>query len=492
MPETVTLSPPPVFFIKSISEQGYSLSTAIADLIDNSIAAEATRVEILFDYNSFPLKLFIADNGNGMDADSLTANMRFPSADLDIYRGQRDLGRFGLGLKTASFSQSRRFSVISKIGNEAYHGRTWDVEFLKTTEDWTLIVEPASFADETIKLFDKCSSNFHAHDSNFEVKTLVVWEQLYKLENQAKKFEIADEVDELRSHLGLVFHRFISTGKVQIRLNNQLLEGFEPFPEHEKGVQLVSENFWNTEDSYIRFQGIILPKRSAAEAKEGSLIWVPYGKTLDDMQGIFVYRNDRLISFGGWLKTISKSGWLQFARIRIDISNINDSQFHLNVAKSSLKLPFGLRKAMKEMVEYVTLQAGKEYKERQAAKVTRPSAGRSGLSLLTRETNGRGVTLRINPDFELIRQLETGLDADNATRLSILLQLIEGKINQLWTGEIDSATDVSEIGSKTRERMQRLKEYYMNAGYSWEEVRQFLTESFGHENAVINIIDNLT
>jgi len=101
------------------------------------------------------------------------------------------------------------------------------------------------------------------------------------------------------------------------------------------------------------------------------------------------------------------------------------------------------------------------------------------LSLLTRETSGRGVRLKINSDFELIRQLETSLDADNFSKLAILLQLIEGKINQLWTGDIDSATDVSEIAGQTRERMLQLKDYYISAGYSWEEVRQFLIESFG-------------
>ncbi|WP_300599985.1 ATP-binding protein [Niabella sp.] len=492
MAESIVLSPPPVFFIKSISEQGYSLSTAIADLIDNSLAAEANRIELLIDPNTSPLRFFIADNGCGMSGNELTSNMRFPSADLDEPRSDNDLGRFGLGLKTASFSQARRFSLISSKDKKSYEARTWDVEYLKETQDWTLMVENEATTNSYLQDFETLSLNFHARNSSFEPSTIVIWDHLYKLEKLQKKSEINDELEELRSHIGLVFHRFIKSGKVEIRLNNLLIDAFDPFPVNAAGVQLVAENYWQTVHSFIRFQGIILPKRSAIEAKEPLSQWAPQGKTLDETQGMFIYRNDRLISYGGWLRTIPKSVWLQFGRIRIDITNSNDSEFHLNVAKSSLKLPFGLRRAMAEMVSYVASQAAKEYRERMASNVIRNVVTKKGMTLILRENGAAGPILRINQEFDILRQLQDQLNPAQLDMLNTIIGLIENKLNQIWKSDINSASDIEEgISDIQKQQAQKLAEYYKAEGYSKEEIRDFLLESFGQNPNTKILINTL-
>ena len=480
MPESIILSPPPVFFIKSISEQGYSLSTAIADLVDNAVTAGATRIELLMDANTAPLRFFIADNGCGMTADELKENMRFPSADLDEQREGNDLGRFGLGLKTGSFSQARRFALVSSKAGDPWESRTWDVEYLKETKDWTLLVESAEATARYLTDYEILSANFHARSTAFEPRTLIVWDHLYKLERLKKKSEINDELEDLRSHIGLVFHRFLQSGKIQIRLNNALIDGFDPFPVNAPGVQLVSENYWQTGDVFIRFQGIILPKRSAAEAKNPPSVWAAPGRTLDEMQGMYVYRNERLISYGGWLRAIPKSVWLQFGRIKIDISNVNDSEFHLNVAKSSLKLPFGLRRAMAEMVTYVAAQAAKEYRERMASNVIRNTVTQKGLSLVVRENTSTGPVLRISHEFEILRQLEQQLSAEQLDMLKIVTGLLENKLNQVWKGDITVASDTDDkIDDARKQQMTKLVKYYEQSGYSPEEIREFLLESFG-------------
>jgi HSP90 family molecular chaperone len=107
-------NPNPEFLIKSIAEQGYSLETALADLMDNSITANASRIEVLTKIDQEPFTLFLSDNGDGMSKDSLKRNMQFPSKSPDDSRESNDLGRFGLGLKTASFSQTRAFTVLSR------------------------------------------------------------------------------------------------------------------------------------------------------------------------------------------------------------------------------------------------------------------------------------------------------------------------------------------------------------------------------------------
>jgi hypothetical protein len=488
MPKSVILAPPPVFFIKSISEQGYTLSSAVADLIDNSVAAGATRVEILLDSHNLPLSLFIADNGSGMNAEELTANMRFPSADMDVARGPLDLGRFGLGLKTASFSQSRKFTVISRNAETDFEGRSWDVEFLK--EDWALIIETPEDVKSLCTDFEAVSRNFHEHDENFELKTLVIWEQLYKLERLMRKNGIGDDLEELRSHLGLVFHRYISDGRLRIRLNNLLVEAFDPFP-HLPGVQIISENFWQSGDDFIRFEGIILPKRAAAETREGLTDWAPAGRTLEEMQGIYIYRNGRLIRYGAWLKAISKSIYLQFGRIRIDAGNTADGDFQLNVAKSSLIIPFGLRRAMAEMVKTVAAQAAKEYRERIAAGVIRPAATPSGLSLITRVSGAAGAVLQINQEFELLRRMQQELQPAQLLLLSDFITLVEHKLNELWTGETNTAEINEGLSAAMKDKISRVNTYYQESDYSPEEIKDLLLDSFGRNNEVRNYIETL-
>ncbi|WP_316820825.1 ATP-binding protein [Pedobacter gandavensis] len=492
MQESIILSPPPVFFIKSISEQGYTLSTAISDLVDNSIAAGAKRIEILLDTTSSPLRLFIADNGGGMSPDELNLNMRFPSADLDVPRGINDLGRFGLGLKTASFSQSRKFTVLSKKSSSIYSGRSWDVEHLRETNNWSLIINSDAEVSTLISEFYGASKNFHQQSIDFQPNTLIVWDCLYKLEKVIKKHDINDELDELRSHLGLVFHRFIQNGVIQIRLNNSLIEGFEPFPNNVRGVQTVSENFWETSDAYVKFQGIVLPKRSATEAKEKGSDWVPEGRTLEELQGIYVYRNDRLINYGGWLRAIPKSIYLQFGRIKIDITNINDEEFHLNVAKSSLKIPFGLKKAMSEMVNHVAAQALKEYRERMASAVIRSMTNAKGLSIILRETNSYGPRLRINSEFEIFRKLKDGLSTEKNEILNIFVALIESKLNEIWKGEISTTEIIEDFDNQHEKRILKIKKYYEEAGYSLQEIKELLLDSFGQTGKIKILINSLT
>lgn len=490
----INLPPPPVYFIKSISEQGYSLSTAIADLIDNSIAAGASRVEILIDTNNRPLKLYVADDGKGMESDELTENMRFPSADLDLERGAGDLGRFGLGLKTASFSQARKFTVISKLkgSTDNYEGRTWDVEYLKTTNnEWTLIVESHDRVTVSVDDFNNLSGAFHSFDPQFVPQTLIVWNTLYKIEKLKTRTELNDEIEELRNHLSLVFHRFIANKKLCIRLNNSIVPVFDPFPVHETDVQSVSESYWQVDNGFIKFQGIILPKRALEESKSEESNWNISGKSLEELQGIYVYRNDRLINYGGWLRSIPRSIQLQFGRVRVDISSLNDALFHINVAKASLKIPFSLKKAMADMIGLVARQAGKEYRERIVSNVIRSKVTSSGLSLISKDVTSVGPILRINTEFELIRQLKETLGIEEVQKLDIIFDLLEKKLNQIWKGESGSTEIESEIYGPEKDKITNAKKYYEQLEYSSAEIESWLMETYGNSNEKREFIKSL-
>src|SRR5687768_16355260 len=97
--------------MRSLSDMGYDFAQAIADVVDNSIAAEATEVRIDIEFDGDESWVRIADNGAGMRPEVLKEAMRYgANREYD----EDDLGKFGLGLKTASMSQCRRLTVASR------------------------------------------------------------------------------------------------------------------------------------------------------------------------------------------------------------------------------------------------------------------------------------------------------------------------------------------------------------------------------------------
>ncbi len=230
--------PNPEFLIKSIAEQGYSIETAISDLIDNSISAGCKRVEILTDTETDPFKLFIVDDGEGMKNNQLFENLKFPSNSPEFIRSNKDLGRFGLGMKTASFSQTRKFTVISREkGTKEFSAFTWDVDLLKKLNEWKIIENTNDEILEIIDHYLRLSNNLLENNNDFIFNTIVYWEGLYKyenylnVENKIESLNI-DITENTNQYLSIVFHQFLKKEKDQltIRINNLLVIPFNPFP----------------------------------------------------------------------------------------------------------------------------------------------------------------------------------------------------------------------------------------------------------------------
>lgn len=284
-------TPNPEFLIKSIAEQGYSLETALADLMDNSISATADNIEILIDIEKEPFILYLADNGAGMNEDALRAAMQFPSCSPEHARKNGDLGRFGLGMKTASFSQTRRFTVLSrKKGEKKYSARTWDVDILKRKE-WKLLVNSETEIEEMVSNYKKLSETYFNSFKSYEPNTIVVWNGLYKfenyIENKNRKDAIKKEITEVTSdHLSLVFHRFIERKELplKIRINNQILEAFNPFPMEEKDFRSIEYKQRSFGNDAIKIEGFVLPSRSMEESKNSITKWTTKYRSLMDME----------------------------------------------------------------------------------------------------------------------------------------------------------------------------------------------------------------
>ena len=133
--------------IESLRAVGYSLPTAIADIIDNSIAAKAKNIWLDFYWDGCDSRISILDDGVGMEEDVLSNAMRPGSQSPTDTRDPSDLGRFGLGLKTASFSQSRILSVVSKTSKGEKSRRCWDLNFVSKHNEWRLLKEVTSVAN---------------------------------------------------------------------------------------------------------------------------------------------------------------------------------------------------------------------------------------------------------------------------------------------------------------------------------------------------------
>lgn len=457
--KNISADPNPEFLIKSIAEQGYSLETAIADLIDNSITANASNIELITIQDQEPFILCLADDGDGMSESELIKNLQFPSKSPEEIRNKEDLGRFGLGLKTASFSQTRSFTILSRKKNSLeYSGYTWDVNYLKEN-GWKIIINSKEEISEFIKLHNNESSNHLSQFDNFKPNTLIFWKGLYKFENyiqvskkqEAFKNEITQTTCE---YLSIVFHRFMENKKkkLNIRVNNVLLEPFNPFPsENNSELRILEPIQKNIGDDIIKIQGFVLPNKAIKESIDKNNIWCSRTKSLMDMEGIYIYRSDRLILFGGWNNIIKKSPKLQLARLKVEIGNKVDHLLHLNVAKSSINIPYDLKISFYREIVNLQNEAKKEYHNYGLQILTNKQVGQVE-KLYTKVATNKGVLLAINQDFKLLKSLKETLTKEQNSILNIILKITTNVINTIrQVDEVEvisnqkNTTDINDI-----------------------------------------------
>jgi len=439
-------TPNPEFLIKSIAEQGYSLETSLADLMDNSISAKADKIEVLIKMNNEPFTLFLADNGNGMDEQTLKESMKFPSNSPETKRGVNDMGRFGLGMKTASFSQTRYLTVLSrKRGTKKYIGRTWDVNHLKEI-GWQIEIETEDEVNSLIESYSKLSSDHLNSFESFEPNTIVVWKGLFKFESyiedeNSRQNALKKEISEVTSdYLSLVFHRFMerANSPLQIRINNNRIKPFNPFPINQKDFRPIAYKERVFRNDKIKIEGFILPSRSIDESKNGLTIWTTKNRGLMDMEGIYIYRANRIILFGEWLGVIKKGPRLQLARLRVDVGNSVDHLLHLNVAKSQVVIPHDLIKAFERYIEELKIEAEREFYNRGIRRFSNNTRD-NNTQLFERKASNKGVLLELNIDFPLLKSLKSELSKEQNSKLNLIMRMVNTRINEIRKTHEDKA-----------------------------------------------------
>lgn len=360
-------SPPASAMVESLRGVGYSLATAIADIIDNSIAASAQNVWLQFQWSGADSWISILDDGSGMLEEELSSAMKLGGKSPLEERSKTDLGRFGLGLKTASFSQCRRLTVATKKQG-AISTRRWDLDYIaKANEGWPLLKRPHEGAEGRL-----------APLSYLKNGTLVLWEELDRIVGDAR---VGDErahdaflaqIDYVEKHLAMVFHRFLDGKKsgVNIYINgsddNDRIRPWDPFLTNLATRKRPLEPI-PTEFGSVKVQGFILPHKDRLAKKDFEQGAGPEGWTAQ--QGFYVYRNKRLLVPGSWLglgrgKRWSKEEAHKLARIQLDIPNTADSAWKIDIKKSTARPPLAIRERLIAIAEDVRERARKVFVHR--------------------------------------------------------------------------------------------------------------------------------
>ncbi|SHJ73956.1 Histidine kinase-, DNA gyrase B-, and HSP90-like ATPase [Clostridium amylolyticum] len=412
---TINLPPYAPTLMESTRAIGYSLETAIADIIDNSIAAQASKISIKF----FPVGepyISILDNGLGMTGNGLNIAMQYGSKNPNEKRDLRDLGRFGLGLKTASLSQCRTLSVIS-LKNGELSGRRWDVDHVLNTGEWSLIILE-DYEMKQMPQFNELIEN--------ENGTLVVWQNLDRLSVGESDFvtSFGFKMDVVREHISLVFHRYLSgeqgLNKIKILINSDNLKASDPFL-IKKSTQLMDDESINIKGQNVVVTPYILPHISKLTESEISDLGGKDG--LRKKQGFYVYRNKRLLVWGTWFRLMRQGDLSKLARVQVDIPNSLDDLWTLDIKKSTAVPPEEVRKNLGTIIERISEGSKRTWTYR-GKKETDDSKVHVWNRLKTRQL---GIVYEINRDYPLVERMQN-ISIEVKKLLEQLLLQIEGNL----------------------------------------------------------------
>ncbi|MET3379601.1 ATP-binding protein [Variovorax paradoxus] len=411
--ETEEIVPDPVALLESMRAVGYTAESAIADLIDNSISAHASVIDVEYDAMHQPF-VAILDNGDGMTPQGLRVAMRHGSRNPSSARDAGDLGRFGLGLKTASMSQCRHLTVVTKR-NGLISALKWDLDVVAASGRW-LVVVPSPDELAELPLHDRIASS--------ESGTLVVWQELDRLAAGSADIgrEMTAKFSGLREHLALVFHRFTAredrNPAVTMRINGLALPPRDPFLRGNTFRQPLEGQNFRHERGVVTVTPYVLPPISKLTPEEIEL--AGGGEGLRGSQGFYVYRNRRLVIWGTWFRLTPKQEFFKLTRIQVDIPNTFDELWALDIKKSAAQPPEFIRTRLRELIPHF---AG-------ASKRTVTYAGRQ-----TRDTRFSSAWSRsepahghfrydVNTEHPAVVAFSSSLDEDGRRNFETLLRVL--------------------------------------------------------------------
>ncbi len=417
--------------VESLRDMGYSLRTALADVIDNSITAGARNIQLFAETHQSMPAIGILDDGIGMTRDELIEAMRPGTRNPLESRVSTDLGRFGLGLKTASFSQCRRLTVLTQR-QSVISCAIWDLDTVAKRDRW--VVEIPDNTD-AVRWSEKLR-----HDG-----TLVVWENLDRLAESSRndgRREFVRLLDEAATHIEFVFHRFLSgrEGKrVIMSMNGRELRPFDPFHVNHPATQHHPEEIIRLDGSDIRIWPITLPHHGKVTAEE----WKKFAGTdgYISNQGFYLYRNRRLIVHGTWFRLARKLELTKLARVGIDIPNTLDAAWKIDVRKASAQPPPLVRKRLRGIVNRLGVPSRRIFTGR-GTRLTEDSR----LPVWRRVQDKNQISYRIDEKHPLLAAFRANLEPEKAGEFERLLRLLASSF-PLEALHVDVSSKPEEVGA---------------------------------------------
>ena len=401
--------------IETFRAIGYSVEAAIADIIDNSISASAKNIWISFEWLGPDTWLSVKDDGHGMNNDEIIQAMKPGSKNPLDERNNKDLGRFGLGLKTASFSQCRKLTVLSKREFMQPACWTWDLDFVRFSGSWELI----DFLPD---------GRFNSEINSLNSGTIVIWNDIDRLVRDLKKEDSKSLdkfliiIEHIKKHLAMVFHRFIETGKIKIYFQERLIEAWNPFLLSEVATQAFPEELIN--NGKVSIKGFVLPHKSKLSDENFKKAEGPKG--WNEQQGFYVYRNERLLLAGDWLGLYRKEEHYKLARIQIDLPNNLDSEWQIDIKKSVARPPLNLREQLRAYSGQVRSQAVEVYRHK--GRNVKVLPGQKFIPLWTDHKRGDKWFYKINREHPLIEKIKDQALTDPEKAIETLIRFIEETI----------------------------------------------------------------
>lgn len=431
---------------------GYTTPAAVADLIDNSISAGATQIDIEFQSGDNPY-ISIIDNGAGMSEQSLCLAMKYGSSSPLSERASTDLGRFGLGLKTASLSQCRQLTVLSKKAG-TINAFCWDLDHVFKVQKWELL----QLGDDDIHDLPQIEKL-----NSYNEGTIVLWNKLDKLfaGDENKEIGLLTKIREIEEHLALTFHRYLQgepgLKKISINCNGILIKPKDPF-------FIVRSDEMPTESIPIKYQDgsghqnqtvvkvtpFILPFPDSLTQEELNELGGKEG--LIKNQGFYIYRNKRLIVAADWFRLARKTDLSKLCRVRVDMPSVLDEIWTIDVKKSMAIPPEVVLKNLRRIVSPIVTAGKRKYKFRAIKEKSTET-----IKIWTSNETRNGIIYNINPDYPVYKELLE--QVRDKKRFETFIRLIEQNI------------PVNAIHA----------DFYEDKKYAFEDVDESL------QNAIINL-----
>lgn len=410
------VAPHPAALIESMRSVGYTPAAAVADVVDNSVSADARNVWLSFVWDGPASFVTIRDDGLAMSPTGLRDAMRLGSQSPTEARAATDLGRFGLGLKTASFSLCRRLTVASKPEAGSMAIRRWDLDQVAKTNVWQLLKSPAPGSDSRLE-------DLAAADRG----TVVLWEEMDRIvgdtsvDDTRAHRRFLDLIESVQEHLAMVFHRFLEDrSRFAMWINGTRIEPWDPFLSREPIQRLAPENL--TSNGFrIEIRPYVMPHHSKISPEVHARGAGPYGWNAH--QGFYIYRNRRLLVPGDWLRLgFEKEEHAKLARIQVDLPNGADDAWSIDVKKSTAHPPGALREEMRRIAIVTRQRAGEVYRHR--GKVIARSASAEYAFVWSKVIKHRKISYRVNRDHPLVKRTLAEAGSHRAG-LEALLRTVE-------------------------------------------------------------------